>query len=301
MENGNEDSHQRIRNMVAQIFKERWAREARNQTTSWKKWRATVKASIEYRVFHEKHQGYYIDVLKDETNGLGGKMILNVGCGYGGLEVALWEHRAKPLGCDINKRFIKIAKLRGQTFAQNELPFLLCDGHKLPFRDEIFDVVACLAVLEHVTESYIVVKEMIRVLKHGGYVFIKTGPNKMFPYDIHYKLPFATWIPGRLRKRYIKLFRPAHSRIARHDLKYYTPSQILNLIKPFTTPKKVWAKMVKYRFMRAKKPLCGPDLFLYRIETTIRRLRLSNVIVILAKLLETLSMEMDVALVAKRR
>lgn len=46
------------------------------------------------------------------------------------------------------------------------------DGHKLPFRDQTFDVVISISVLEHVNHPQKVVKEIHRVLKRGGYVFI---------------------------------------------------------------------------------------------------------------------------------
>ena len=42
------------------------------------------------------------------------------------------------------------------------------DGHRLPFGDEIFDVVILEAVLEHVSEPGMVVSEVHRVLRKGG-------------------------------------------------------------------------------------------------------------------------------------
>ena len=44
------------------------------------------------------------------------------------------------------------------------------DGHKLPFKDEIFDAVILEAVLEHVREPKMVVAEVGRVLRPGGWV-----------------------------------------------------------------------------------------------------------------------------------
>jgi SAM-dependent methyltransferase len=48
---------------------------------------------------------------------------------------------------------------------------IVCDIHHLPFKDNSVDAVMSLAVLEHVREPAIVLKEVHRVLKPGGRVF----------------------------------------------------------------------------------------------------------------------------------
>jgi SAM-dependent methyltransferase len=48
------------------------------------------------------------------------------------------------------------------------------DGHCLPFKDNSFDTVMIIAVLEHVKEPQIVVNEIHRVLKKGGIVYSTT-------------------------------------------------------------------------------------------------------------------------------
>jgi len=45
------------------------------------------------------------------------------------------------------------------------------DGHILPFRNESFDIVVAQAVLEHAKYPQMIVKEIYRVLKKGGYVY----------------------------------------------------------------------------------------------------------------------------------
>lgn len=48
---------------------------------------------------------------------------------------------------------------------------IVCDIHDLPFQDKSIDAVMSLAVLEHVREPAVVLKEVHRVLKTGGRVF----------------------------------------------------------------------------------------------------------------------------------
>ncbi|UCE41026.1 MAG: methyltransferase domain-containing protein [Candidatus Aminicenantes bacterium] len=48
------------------------------------------------------------------------------------------------------------------------------DGHELPFKDDLFDLVYLSCVLEHVRDASAVVKECHRVLKHDGLIFSTT-------------------------------------------------------------------------------------------------------------------------------
>ncbi len=57
---------------------------------------------------------------------------------------------------------------------------VLADAAHLPFADATFDVVCCDQVLEHVTDPYGVVRELIRVTKPGGEIFV--GVPFLYPY-----------------------------------------------------------------------------------------------------------------------
>lgn len=51
-------------------------------------------------------------------------------------------------------------------------PDIVGNVHKLPLADNSVDAVICIALLEHVEEPQIAMKEIYRVLKLGGYCFI---------------------------------------------------------------------------------------------------------------------------------
>lgn len=68
-----------------------------------------------------------------------------------------------------------------ETYYQNVVNFEIADypttdvlgvGEKLPFRDESFDAVFSLSVLEHVRDPFRCVSEIMRVLKPGGDLFV---------------------------------------------------------------------------------------------------------------------------------
>lgn len=50
---------------------------------------------------------------------------------------------------------------------------IIADGHSLPFNSDSFHLVINQAVLEHVTNPERVVREMIRVLRPGGYLYVE--------------------------------------------------------------------------------------------------------------------------------
>lgn len=51
-------------------------------------------------------------------------------------------------------------------------PDIIGDIHNLPLADKSYDAIICIAVLEHVENPIQAFKEMFRVLKPGGYLFV---------------------------------------------------------------------------------------------------------------------------------
>ena len=76
------------------------------------------------------------------------------------------------------------------------------NASQLPFPDSSFHLVTNFGMLEHISPGarLNVIREMFRVVKPGGYLFIIAGPNKYFPYDQHFpNFPFANWLPRQLK------------------------------------------------------------------------------------------------------
>lgn len=70
-------------------------------------------------------------------------LMLDVGCGNGKY---LDNSKTFNIGCDISLNLLKIC--RGKGFE-----VVLCDITRLPFRDNTFDAVICIAVIHHITTS----------------------------------------------------------------------------------------------------------------------------------------------------
>ena len=63
---------------------------------------------------------------------------------------------------------------------------LVMDSHRLDFPDEHFDVVLSTSQMEHDSDPFQTMREVVRVMKHGAY-FIFTAPSWRgeIPHDVH--------------------------------------------------------------------------------------------------------------------
>jgi SAM-dependent methyltransferase len=102
--------------------------------------------------------------------------VLDVGCGGGGMPLSLAEHASLVVGIDPFNRFgdagIKLAQERHLA----NLKFLLADGMALPFKSQSFDLLLSHAVIEHVADAALYLKECRRVMAPGARLYLSTAP-----------------------------------------------------------------------------------------------------------------------------
>ena len=119
-----------------------------------------------------------------------GSRIVDVGCGRLGLR--RHEPHLDITGVDVTER------------PDYPGPFVVADVlDGLPFADGEFDLAYCSSVIEHVAPSdrAAFAREVRRVAR-GWYV---QTPAYSFPVEPHALLPFAHWLPPRLRRPYWRL------------------------------------------------------------------------------------------------
>lgn len=127
--------------------------------------------------------------------------ILDVGCGFGGLCIALQQQFEHVFGIEIIKERTEWARKRAT------LSEIICgSATNLPWPDQYFDLVICIDVFEHIPskEQEMAALELMRVLKLGGNGFISV-PNRFQLIDEHNFVWFATWLPKFIRRKYVKL------------------------------------------------------------------------------------------------
>lgn len=74
--------------------------------------------------------------------------------------------------------------------------FKKVNSTKLPFKNELFDIVISNQVIEHLQNQKEHLTEIKRVLKKEGVCYLAT-PNKNFPVKPHYKIPLIHYLPNK--------------------------------------------------------------------------------------------------------
>ncbi|MCB1773747.1 MAG: class I SAM-dependent methyltransferase [Gammaproteobacteria bacterium] len=114
--------------------------------------------------------------------------VLDLGCGSG--EIASHLARYAEVSC---------ADAIDQRTQGQDLPFQVA-GDTLPFADHAFDVVVSNHVIEHVPDAANHLREIHRVVRPGGTVYLAT-PNRWWPWEFHAHLPLLHYLPAGLFSR----------------------------------------------------------------------------------------------------
>jgi len=125
-----------------------------------------------------------------------GKRCLDVGCGGGRYSLAMAHMGAKAVvGVDVSESGLKDATMRGERIGYANVTFRQATALELPFPDGEFDFVCCAGVLHHTRSVERGFREIHRVLKPGGSLYLLLyGAGGVF-WPLNYLLrPFATLV-----------------------------------------------------------------------------------------------------------
>lgn len=131
--------------------------------------------------------------------------LLDLGCGSGEIAGYLAEH------CQVT-----CADRVDQRIAGTQLPFQRSES-PLPFTDGSFDVVISNHVIEHTQDPHDHLSEIRRVLRAGGVAYLAT-PNRLWPWEVHARLPLLHYLPWRLFSRIGVSLGRLHEPIRLHSL-----------------------------------------------------------------------------------
>ena len=112
----------------------------------------------------------------------GSRRVLDLGAGTGVIDALDWRGPGRRvIGIDPDPR------ISGHPFLDDRARG---SGSELPFRDESFDAVVTVNVMEHIANPNSILLEVHRILKRGGVFLVKT-PNRN-----HYVAQMASLTPG---------------------------------------------------------------------------------------------------------
>jgi SAM-dependent methyltransferase len=123
--------------------------------------------------------------------------MLDIGCWSGRVSLPLAKKAKSLLGVDIR---------RSPEFKGKNVKFVKSDvfDFLLKCKDK-FDIIICSEVIEHIVDQRAFLDEVRKCLKDDGLVYLTTN-NKYWWKEGHYGLPFLTYLPKFVQKKYIHLF-----------------------------------------------------------------------------------------------
>ncbi len=148
--------------------------------------------------------------------------ILDVGCASGFLtsQIAAFFPLSESFGIDSYKKAIEFGR---KTYPN--IKFKFADAHRLPFKNESFDLITCIETLEHLENPEGAISEMYRCIRRNGRVLIGQDTDNLL-----FKMIWIIWT-----KRRGKVWHNSH-------LHPYGPNSLEKLIK------KCGFKIIKRKF-----------------------------------------------------
>ena len=135
---------------------------------------------------------------------------LDLGCGVGGMVVAMAPHMQRVVGADI---FLVDLILAKRLLADHGIQATLvcCCAEFLPFPDDTFGLINSNDTIEHVQDQSRMVAEAVRVLARWGCLTLDT-PNRyaLFTPEPHVNLRWVGFLPRQLQAPYVWWRRKTH-------------------------------------------------------------------------------------------
>ena len=162
-------------------FEKSWQTKDEAYYTHWTRSKPENQIQFVFR----NHWILFNELMEDEYFN-NGKRCLEVGCGRGTLSTYFSDAEFECTLLDYSEKALNLAQ---EIFKRNQLNalFKVGDANKLPFKDNSFDIVFSIGLLEHFENINLPIKEQIRVLdKRGifiGYVVPKYTNNIQKNYD----------------------------------------------------------------------------------------------------------------------
>ena len=115
-----------------------------------------------------------LNYIVRQCGGLGGKAVLDVGCGGGILTEAMAREGATVTGIDLSEKALGVARLH-QIESGTQADYRLMSAEALASESPAsFDVVTCMELLEHVPDPASTLGACAKLVRSGGKVVFST-------------------------------------------------------------------------------------------------------------------------------
>jgi len=138
---------------------------------------------------------------------LEGKKVLDLGCGNGGTGIYFAKNGLEVVALDIDHGHTKRSLIRANEHGVRLL-VQVASAEKTGLISYYFDLVITQDLIEHVSSVEGVAREVSRVLKNDGYIYL-TAPNRFSPLNViadpHHRLFGIVLLPKRLADAYLNI------------------------------------------------------------------------------------------------
>jgi 2-polyprenyl-3-methyl-5-hydroxy-6-metoxy-1,4-benzoquinol methylase len=157
---------------------------------------ANVEARRQYDAWHARHAvdaesdapwHRLVKVHLDPARDLRGKTVLEIGCGRGGFACWLARHPEEPrsvTAADFSPAAVAKAREYAAGIGLSAIQWVIGDIQSIAHADARFDTVFSCETIEHVPDPDRAVRELARVLKPGGRLYLTT-PNYFGPMGLY--------------------------------------------------------------------------------------------------------------------
>jgi ubiquinone/menaquinone biosynthesis C-methylase UbiE len=193
----------------------------------WNKFIKTQLDSYTGTLITEKRMTRLIGDLSQLNN----KLVLEIGCGAGRFTEVLLKYGANVVSVDMS---IAVLANKKNCPISEKHAIVQADMNDLPFKNEIFDYVICLGVLQHTPNTFESIQNSQRVLKKGGsyvldhYTHTLSYYTKTTYFFRKYIAQFNKEKKFEVIERIFNFFYPIHYAIR----KFYPLQMLLSRISP---------------------------------------------------------------------
>ena len=135
----------------------------------WDKWASTLDEKSKLNDYLRRAQSNVIALLDVDKQAT----FLDIGCGTGwaiGQTARLTGNRGSFYGVDLSSKMIE--KARSNFKGHDNIHFIQANAEAIPLDNELFDLIICTHSFHHYLNPDKALKEMFRLLKTGGKVYI---------------------------------------------------------------------------------------------------------------------------------